>query len=415
MHKASIRRFAPLIVLGLLILAALVYLWSVSGDRGGPLTASGTVEGAEVFIGPESSGRVTEVLVQEGQVVRAGDPLFRLDDELLRGQRDLVAASGKAAVVTARMNLLTAEQALDQLYEDAPVLAGQAEVELANARDALDDAERRRSYQQSGRRATDETVEGVEAQLELAKEAVRRANEAFNRVEDKPSSDPEHAAAQAALYEARKARDALQTNLNWYQGEPTDIDQAILDAAVSAAKARLARGELEWNKWKNGPDSDQLALRKMALAQAQAQLELAQAKAASDLTTIDLQLGKLEVRSSVAGTVIARSIEPGEVLTPGAVAVAVRQSDVLKLTVYIAEDRYGQVAVGDRAQVEVDTFPGEIFEAEVSRIADQAEFTPRNVQTAEGRRLMVFAVELRLTDPGGRLKPGMPADVTFGA
>ena len=415
MSKSTLRRVLPLVLIPAVILGALGYLWSVSGDRRGPLTASGTVEGVEVFFGPESSGRVTGVSVEEGDRVAAGDPLFRLDAALLQAQRDLVAAGGKAAIASARMNLLTAEQALDQLYEDAPVKAGQAEVELANARDALDDAERRRSYQQQGRRATEETIEGVEAQLELAKEAVRRANEALNRVEDRAKSDPERAAAEAALYEARKSRDALQTNLNWYQGEPTDIDQAILDAAVASARARLTRAEVEWNKWKAGPDPDQLALRRTALGQAQAQLELAQAKAASELATIDLQLEKLEVRSSVDGTVISRAIEPGEVLIPGAVAIAVRQSGVLKLTVFVPEDRYGEIAVGDPAKVEVDTFPGELFQAKVTRIADQAEFTPRNVQTEEGRRLMVFAVELDLIDPQGRLRAGMPADVTFGS
>jgi len=414
MLTASIRRYAPLILLGLLILAALVYLWSVSGEGRGPLTASGTVEGAEVRIGPESGGRVVEVLVDEGQAVHAGDPLFRLDDELLSLKRNLVAASGKAAVASARLNRLTAQQALQSLHEEAPVIAGQAEIELANARDALDDAERRRSYQQQGRRATDETIEGVEAQLELAKEAVRKANEALNRVEDLAPSDPARASAEAALYEARKGRDALQTNLGWYQGKPTDIDQALLDATVSAAKARLTRAELEWNKWKSGPDPDLLAQRQAALAQAQAQFELAQAQAESELASIDLQLSKLEVRSSVDGQVIVRSIEPGEVLAAGAAAIAVRRPDVLTLTVYIPEERFGQIAVGDPAQVEVDAFPGETFEAQVSRIADQAEFTPRNVQTEEGRRLMVFAVELRLIDPDGRLKPGMPADVTFG-
>jgi hypothetical protein len=65
------------------------------------------------------------------------------------------------------------------------------------------------------------------------------------------------------------------------------------------------------------------------------------------------------------------------------------------------------------AEVGVDSFPNEKFQAEVLRIADEAEFTPRNVQTDEGRRTTVFAVELSVQDPGGRLKPGMPADVTF--
>ncbi len=62
----------------------------------------------------------------------------------------------------------------------------------------------------------------------------------------------------------------------------------------------------------------------------------------------------------------------------------------------------------------VDSFPGEIFVATVSHIAEQAEFTPRNVQTVEGRTSTVFAIKLQVQDPAGKLKPGMPADVVFG-
>jgi HlyD family secretion protein len=53
--------------------------------------------------------------------------------------------------------------------------------------------------------------------------------------------------------------------------------------------------------------------------------------------------------------------------------------DRMTLTVYVPENRYGLVNVGDRAEVQVDSFPGEVFGAEVVRIADEAEFTPRNV------------------------------------
>jgi multidrug resistance efflux pump len=86
----------------------------------------------------------------------------------------------------------------------------------------------------------------------------------------------------------------------------------------------------------------------------------------------------------------------------------------LTITVYIAEDRYGTISIGQTARVEVDSFPGEVFEARVIRIADEAEFTPRNVQTEEGRRNTVFALELAVENPEGKLKPGMPADVDFG-
>jgi HlyD family secretion protein len=81
--------------------------------------------------------------------------------------------------------------------------------------------------------------------------------------------------------------------------------------------------------------------------------------------------------------------------------------------VYIPENRYGQINLGDIANLWTNSFPNETFEATVIRIADKAEYTPRNVQTAEDRATTVYAIELSVTDPEGRLKPGMQVDVSF--
>ena len=86
----------------------------------------------------------------------------------------------------------------------------------------------------------------------------------------------------------------------------------------------------------------------------------------------------------------------------------------MPITVFVSEENYGQISLGDQAVVSVDSFPGEKFSARVVHIADRAEFTPRNVQTPEGRKTTVFAVELSVLDDNGKLKPGMPADVKFG-
>jgi multidrug resistance efflux pump len=101
------------------------------------------------------------------------------------------------------------------------------------------------------------------------------------------------------------------------------------------------------------------------------------------------------------------------VSAPGAPLITLVRLEDLRITVYVSEDRYGAIGLGQTAEVRIDSFPGQVFEAQVVRIADQAEFTPRNVQTEEGRRTTVFAVELSVSDPDGRLKPGMPADVSF--
>jgi HlyD family secretion protein len=144
----------------------------------------------------------------------------------------------------------------------------------------------------------------------------------------------------------------------------------------------------------------------------QAQKAIDQAQAAIDL--IDIQLGKLVITAPLDGVVLARSIEIGEVVMAGASALTLGELSHLTITVYIPENRYGEIKLGDSASVSVDSFPKQTFNAAVIRIADQAEFTPRNVQTSEGRQTTVFAVKLSVQNPAGLLKPGMPADVTFG-
>jgi HlyD family secretion protein len=125
-------------------------------------------------------------------------------------------------------------------------------------------------------------------------------------------------------------------------------------------------------------------------------------------------LDKLVLTAPVDGVVLFRSVEPGEVIAPGTNAITIGFLDELTITVYLPEDRYGEISLGDPASVKVDSFPNTVFVANVIRIADQAEYTPRNVQTTEGRRTTVFAIELSVDDPDGKLKPGMPADVSFG-
>ncbi len=415
MAHNSARRVLPILVLVGLLAAGLIYLATVSGSAEGPLETSGTVEGVEVLVASEIPGRVVEVLAVEGQAVRRGDPLFRLDDASVQVRRRKAAAAGEAAVAAARLQLVQAEQELDALWEDWPQIAAQAQQGLAVARDALDHAERRRAYQQPGRRATSETIEGVEAQLALAEDAVDNAEGAVDNLRNRSSSDPKRAAAEAALYEARKQRDALISTLNWYTGGPTDIDQAMLDAEVAVAQTQLTQAQLEWEKWKDGPDPAALELAQTAVDNARAQLAAADAAAEADLDALDLESDKFTILAPVSGVVIKRLIEPGEVISAGAAAFNIGQLDALKITIYLPEDRYGGVDLGEPASVTVDTFPGEQFQATVSRIADEAEFTPRNVQTEEGRRTMVFAVELTVADPDQRLKPGMPASVRFDA
>jgi HlyD family secretion protein len=93
--------------------------------------------------------------------------------------------------------------------------------------------------------------------------------------------------------------------------------------------------------------------------------------------------------------------------------MTVANLDEVKLTVYIPENRYGRIRLGQRVTAEVDSFPGKTYEGEVIYISSEAEFTPRNVQTKEERVNTVFAVKILIPNPEHELKPGMPADATI--
>jgi multidrug efflux pump subunit AcrA (membrane-fusion protein) len=120
-----------------------------------------------------------------------------------------------------------------------------------------------------------------------------------------------------------------------------------------------------------------------------------------------------QIRAPIDGVVLDRLVEPGEIVSPNSTLFVVADLSTLNLTVYVPEDHYGQVNLGQTYPVSVDSFPTTVFEGTVTHIADQAEFTPRNVQTVQGRKNTVYAVRLTLSNPDLALKPGMPADVNL--
>jgi len=146
-----------------------------------------------------------------------------------------------------------------------------------------------------------------------------------------------------------------------------------------------------------------------AVEQAQRSVDQAQA----DLDVLDAQISKLTVKASANGIVLTRVAEPGETVTSGSPVLVMGNLADLTITVYIPENRFGEISIGETASVAFDSYPNQEFKATVSYISNQAEFTPRNIQTVDGRKTTVFAVKLKLDDPNNNLKLGMPGDVTF--
>jgi HlyD family secretion protein len=450
MHKNKRIIIIPIVLVVIAIAAGVWYFvkWR-NAQSNNLIRASGTIETVEFLIASERAGRVAEVMVQKGDQVEAGDPLFRLDDDLLQSQRQQALAaldSARANLLTAQTGLESAKAALTSAETNQDATLANTDVQFLQADQALKDL-----Y---------DTYEVAKAQaLQKVSAANRAVREAQYRLDNfsVPTDQQDLTAMEGvAITKARldQAREAFEPYKYYSSGNSTredlkdaldeaqsDYDSAVrrleYETALDQANAQLSNAMDDLEKLQDGPDPDAVSLQEaritaikvaprqaqaaveqanVGLAQAQARLDQAQtaiAQAEAELDLIEKQLEKSVIYAPTTGIVLSRNVEQGEVIQPGATVMTLGQLENLTITVYVPEDLYGKISLGERATVTVDSFPGETFDAQVDYIADNAEFTPRNVQTPEGRRTTVYAIELTLGGGQGKLKPGMPADVCF--
>ena len=158
-------------------------------------------------------------------------------------------------------------------------------------------------------------------------------------------------------------------------------------AVLSVALERFQSAQDQLSRIPAGENSLRVAAASATLEQAKAgaqqALDAAQ-QAQANLDLLDAQMAKLIIYAPMDGVVLARNVDPGEFIQPGGAAMTMADLNELTTTVYVPEDRYGEIHLGQTVDLTVDSFPGETFTATVSSISDQAEFTPRNVQTVLG-------------------------------
>jgi HlyD family secretion protein len=425
----------------------------------GELAGTGTVEANEVTISSEVSGRIVDVFADQGDRVSAGESLFALDSTILEGQ--LIQAQANLGAAQAGMEVaqnsystalageeiaqaqydLTLTQTLMQVQavrssawgKDVPAefdLPGwyythaeqltAAQEQLNSARTALEDEMASfNSLMSAGNFAK---LAATELRLAQAQSAYLDAVDVLDRSklqDDQSLIDFAQDALDAAKDELEASKDAYDKILTTQ--ETNDLLEAR--AKLALAQEHYDTAQDRYNGLLTGRDSLQVQIATATLTQAQDNVSLAESKVSQAQTAIDqaqaaldlinIQLDKITITAPLSAVVLARNIEPGEVVQAGASALTLGDLENLTITVYIPENRYGEVSLGDKAQVSVDSFPDQSFTGTVTRIADKAEFTPRNVQTTEGRSSTVYAIQLEVDDPYGLLIPGMPADVTF--
>lgn len=427
-------------------------------------SASGFIEAEEVSVAAEIKGRITQIAVTEGDFVKAGQVLVELDTALLDAQvQQIQAKIGTAKAQLAKIEagvrpeeIAKAEAAVKKaeaeaeaarvLWQDAITLRDnpqELDIQIDAARTNLKLAKLRVEYTIPFKDAAvamndlqEQQVrtieEGTNIHIELPHDArdmkIPSNVELLESLEGAAPGDdirahvdfPEGTKRQAWTNWNLASADEWQrwVDLNSAQADRADAETTLNDlltlrqdpqvaqikvaqaeAAYQSALAQVQVAKAQEGILKAGARTEQIAL-------AQAQVKQAEAS----LAALQVQRDQHALVAPLAAWVVEQPAHEGETANPGVTLLTLADLSNLTLTVYIAETRVGQVAIGQNVQVYVDAFPGEPFTGHVIFISDKAEFTPKNIQSKEERVNTVFAVKIKLDNPDQRLKPGMPAD-----
>lgn len=356
------------------------------------LRVSGRIEGYETDIGAKVPGRIESVAVREGNEVRKGQVIVKLDDAEIQAQ-----LKGAAARVDAMQK--QEEQARLQIS----ILENQILENMLTLQQAMGDAKGRIFQAESSVASSQAQLNQAIAQVEQAKSELKLAQINRDRYAklvkqgavtkqefDQAQTSWETALAnfrarQAAVNSFSKLVNSAQGQLT--QAQSTGLNPSIKNTQLSGLRTQLAQTRL-----------------KLAAAQA----DVANAKASHQ--EIKAKISDLNVISPIKGVVVSRSVEPGAVVTTGKTLLTVIDPNTVYLRAFIPQGNIGKVRLGQEAQIFLDSAPKQPLSAKIAAIDTQASFTPENIYFQQDRVKQVFGVKITIDNPAGLAKPGMPAD-----
>jgi multidrug resistance efflux pump len=354
------KRLIPIAIL--LVLGIAAYMWASSRPK--PLVASGTVEARDIRVGSKVGGRIDQVLAREGDQVTAGQVLVTFDDHELKATRDASLAN---------------YQKLQRGFR--PEEIEQAKAAAAQARADYD-------LRKNGSRKED--TDAARADFERAHAETARAESTWKRVNDlsnqdvfsKQQRDDSEGAWKSAAAAERASGEKLQA-----------LEKGFRPEEIASAEHRYHQALANAQQYEHGS-------RKEDIAQARAQFEFD-----------DARYRERQVVAPAASVVEVMEVRPGDLIAPNVPIATLLERDQLYIRIYVPETQLGSVALGQKAEVTLDSLPGQTFEGVVQQINQISEFLPRNVQTREERVHQMVGVKIRIPDTGGKIRSGMAADV----
>jgi HlyD family secretion protein len=380
-----------MVVLLLVLAAAGVAVYAFRGSGKTPsdrLVVSGNLELTEVNIAFKTAGRLIERSVDEGDDVKKGQIVARLDRDQLSAQRERETA----AVASNEAQFVQAQTAVE--FQRATLAA-----DIETRRGDLEAAEARLAELRNGSRPQEKA--DAHAAVEAAASELDRSKKDWERAQTLYKNDDISTAQRDQYRKNFENADAM------YKSAKEREDLVLAGPRVEQINAQLAQVERARGALKMA-EANALELRRREQEIATRRAEITRSKA--NVTLIDTQLSDTVASSPVDGVVLVKSADVGEILAPGTTVVTVGDIDHPWIRAYINETDLGKVKIGSKAKVTTDSFKDKSFTGHVTFIASQAEFTPKQIQTKQERVKLVYRIKIEVENPGRVLKQNMPVD-----
>ena len=349
---------------------------------------SGTIEAKHAELGFQVSGRIRDVLVDEGQFVEKDQALAVLDQSEYQARHE----QAKAHLESFIKNLQRLEMVLEVYKKSLPDEVARAEAGVKVLVSQLQELEA--GYrEQDIERARLAFSTSRDIMEEAGKNKVRYDKLFKKKIVSEKEWDAIKLKYETASKEFEKAKEALEM-----------LKEGVREETIQTARARLAEGKAIVKQAGSNLKKIDAAEKEVEAASAQVQA----ARSAVDLAKIHLKYTLL--RAPFKGIITSRNIEPGEVVLPGREVMTLSDLSTVELKIFVGETEIGKVKPGQRVEVRVDSFPDKVYRGKVSFISPEGEFTPKIIQTHQERVKLVYLVKVFIPNPDLELKSGMPAD-----
>ncbi len=352
------------------------------GDVVYSVTAPGiSVDTGTITLTARVAGWLDEINVQPGDKVIQGQVLAQLG----------VRATFEAALNTARLEKVQAQQALDALVANAPEATAQAQLALVQADQALATAQQNRTALNYPR-ASQSRIDSLSSDYQAALQTLALAQESFDHEARKAPDDPTRINAMRGLVAAQQNKDFLLATINFLQAKPKESDIAEADANLAQAQAQDEKAHRDWERLKDGPDALQIELARATLSSAE-----------SDVATAQADLDNLELKAPMDGVILEVPGKIGQAVSPGEELVRLTDPKALEVRSTVVEEDLPQVQTGQIAQLFFDALPDDVISGIVSRLV------PERASDTQA----IYPIYITLNKIPDNLIPGMTVDASI--